>query len=325
MLASVDRIQDIKIKGESYVYKDKDGKEHTTPERILSITEAFKEKIAQETAEKAEKPSEEEVNRVIESNLSIIEGTIDELNQIPQPIIDEKYYDKETGKWNEYTEDNFPRDEGETDEVYTDRLNEANFKLVADFVNDQKQQFGTSLGSATVGRLAIAARPWEKDTSWATLRDSAGDWWTKESVTVTLPDGSIRTEDIEEYKEPKDKWHRGNQWDPVPLDEIVRNDPNPSSQFKKAANTILVKLNQIGTVTETLEVIKFAKLIGFKTIISHRSGDSEDTFIADLCVGTNSNQIKTGSLARSERVSKYNQLIRIEEELGKSSKMNKVN
>ena len=92
-----------------------------------------------------------------------------------------------------------------------------------------------------------------------------------------------------------------------------------------SANSILIKLNQIGTVTETLEVIKFAKLIGYKTIISHRSGDSEDTFISDLAVGTDSNQIKTGSLARSERVSKYNQLIRIEEELGKSSKMNKVN
>ena len=92
-----------------------------------------------------------------------------------------------------------------------------------------------------------------------------------------------------------------------------------------SANSILIKLNQIGTVTETLEVIKFAHLIGYKTIISHRSGDSEDTFIADLAVGTDSNQIKTGSLARSERVSKYNQLIRIEEELGKSSKMNKVN
>ncbi len=91
-----------------------------------------------------------------------------------------------------------------------------------------------------------------------------------------------------------------------------------------SANSILIKLNQIGTVTETLEVIKFAHLIGYKTIISHRSGDSEDTFIADLAVGTDSNQIKTGSLARSERVSKYNQLIRIEEELGKSSKMNKV-
>jgi len=91
-----------------------------------------------------------------------------------------------------------------------------------------------------------------------------------------------------------------------------------------SANSILIKLNQIGTVTETLEVIKFAKLIGYNTIISHRSGDSEDTFIADLAVGTDSNQIKTGSLARSERVSKYNQLIRIEEELGKYSKMNKV-
>ncbi len=92
-----------------------------------------------------------------------------------------------------------------------------------------------------------------------------------------------------------------------------------------SANSILIKLNQIGTVTETLEVIKFAQLIGYKTIISHRSGDSEDTFIADLAVGTDSNQIKTGSLARSERVSKYNQLIRIEERLGKFSKMNKVN
>ena len=95
--------------------------------------------------------------------------------------------------------------------------------------------------------------------------------------------------------------------------------------LNSSANSILIKLNQIGTVTETLEVIKFAQLIGYKTIISHRSGDSEDTFIADLAVGTDSNQIKTGSLARSERVSKYNQLIRIEEELGKSSKMNKIN
>ncbi len=92
-----------------------------------------------------------------------------------------------------------------------------------------------------------------------------------------------------------------------------------------SANSILIKLNQIGTVTETLEVIKFAQIIGFKTIISHRSGDTEDTFIADLAVGTNSNQIKTGSLARSERIAKYNQLIRIEEDLGRSAKMNKIN
>ena len=91
-----------------------------------------------------------------------------------------------------------------------------------------------------------------------------------------------------------------------------------------SSNAILIKLNQIGTVTETLDVIKFAQIIGFKTIISHRSGDSEDTFIADMAVGTNSNQIKTGSLARSERVAKYNQLLRIEEELGKKAIMNKI-
>ena len=94
--------------------------------------------------------------------------------------------------------------------------------------------------------------------------------------------------------------------------------------LNNSSNAILIKLNQIGTVTETLEVIKFAQIIGYKTIISHRSGDSEDTFIADLAVGTNSNQIKTGSLARSERVAKYNQLIRIEEQLGKKAKMNKI-
>jgi len=91
-----------------------------------------------------------------------------------------------------------------------------------------------------------------------------------------------------------------------------------------AANAILIKPNQIGTVTETLEVINFAKKNKFNTIISHRSGDSEDTFIADLVVATESSQIKTGSLARSERVSKYNRLLRIEEEIGKKSEMVKL-
>ena len=94
--------------------------------------------------------------------------------------------------------------------------------------------------------------------------------------------------------------------------------------LNNSSNAILIKLNQIGTVSETLEVIKFAQIIGYETIISHRSGESEDTFIADLAVGTNSSQIKTGSLSRSERVAKYNQLLRIEEELGKNAKMNKI-
>ena len=91
-----------------------------------------------------------------------------------------------------------------------------------------------------------------------------------------------------------------------------------------AANSILIKPNQIGTLTETLNVIDLAHKNGFKSIISHRSGDTEDTFIADLAVATNSSQIKTGSLARSERVAKYNRLLRIEDELGNSVKMAKV-
>ena len=82
------------------------------------------------------------------------------------------------------------------------------------------------------------------------------------------------------------------------------------------ANSILIKLNQIGTVTETLDTIEMAKEAGYTTVISHRSGETEDSFIADLAVGVNAGQIKTGSLCRSERMAKYNQLLRIEEELG---------
>ena len=85
---------------------------------------------------------------------------------------------------------------------------------------------------------------------------------------------------------------------------------------KGCANAILIKLNQIGTLTETLEAIAMAQRHGYKAIVSHRSGETEDTFIADLAVATNSGQIKTGSLSRSERIAKYNRLLKIEEELG---------
>jgi enolase len=88
---------------------------------------------------------------------------------------------------------------------------------------------------------------------------------------------------------------------------------------KKIANSVLIKVNQIGTLTETLETIKLAQENNYTAVISHRSGETEDTTIADLAVGTNAMQIKTGSMSRSERVAKYNQLLRIEEELeGKS-------
>ena len=85
------------------------------------------------------------------------------------------------------------------------------------------------------------------------------------------------------------------------------------------ANAVLVKVNQIGTLTETLEAIELAKRAGWGTVISHRSGETEDTFIADLAVAVNAGQIKTGSLARGERTAKYNQLLRIEEELGSAA------
>jgi len=114
----------------------------------------------------------------------------------------------------------------------------------------------------------------------------------------------------------------GNKVQIVGDDLFVTNSKRLTKGIKeKSANSILVKPNQIGTLTETLEVISIAKKANFNIIISHRSGDTEDTFIADLAVATMSSQIKTGSLARSERVAKYNRLLRVEEELGNQVKM----
>jgi len=86
------------------------------------------------------------------------------------------------------------------------------------------------------------------------------------------------------------------------------------------ANAILIKLNQIGSVTETIDAIELARKAGYKSIISHRSGETEDTFIADLAVATAAGQIKTGSASRTDRIAKYNQLLRIEEELGSTAR-----
>ena len=127
-----------------------------------------------------------------------------------------------------------------------------------------------------------------------------------------------------------DSWKKitdviGNKVQIVGDDLFVTNTKRLERGIKeKSANSILVKPNQIGTLTETLNVISMAKNENFNTIISHRSGDTEDTFIADLAVATESSQIKTGSLARSERVGKYNQLLRIEEELGNLIKMARI-
>ncbi len=104
-------------------------------------------------------------------------------------------------------------------------------------------------------------------------------------------------------------------------DVFVTNPKILSEGIKKGvANAILIKLNQIGTLTETMQTINLAKANGYKTIISHRSGESEDTFIADLAVATDAGQIKTGSISRTDRVAKYNQLIRIERQLKNKAK-----
>ena len=104
-------------------------------------------------------------------------------------------------------------------------------------------------------------------------------------------------------------------------DLFVTNPKRLKEGIKKcAANSILIKLNQIGTLSETLETIRLAQIAGYSAIVSHRSGETEDTFIADLTVATNCGQIKTGSLSRSERIAKYNRLIRIEQELGSAAK-----
>jgi enolase len=85
---------------------------------------------------------------------------------------------------------------------------------------------------------------------------------------------------------------------------------------KRVANSILIKINQIGTLSETFAAIEMAKRAGYTAVISHRSGETEDATIADIAVGTNAGQIKTGSMSRSDRIAKYNQLLRIEEDLG---------
>jgi enolase len=146
-------------------------------------------------------------------------------------------------------------------------------------------------------------------------------------LTSTYPIKSIEDPFAEEDWDAWNKISRtiGNKVQIVGDDLFVTNSKRLEKGIKEnSANSVLIKPNQIGTLTETLEVISMAKKANFKTVISHRSGDSEDTFIADLAVATMSSQIKSGSLARSERVAKYNRLLRIEEELGNHAKMARI-
>lgn len=138
--------------------------------------------------------------------------------------------------------------------------------------------------------------------------------WVKKYPLFSIEDG-LAEEDFEGWKVLTQTL--GKKVQLVGDDLFVTNSERLRKGVEtKMANAILIKLNQIGTVTETLDCIRLARESGFATIISHRSGETEDTFIADLAVAVGAGQIKTGSLCRSERLAKYNQLLRIEEELG---------
>ena len=140
--------------------------------------------------------------------------------------------------------------------------------------------------------------------------------WVDKYPIITIEDGMAEN-DWEGWKILTDKL--GDKVQIVGDDLFVTNTAILKQGIDKGiANSILIKLNQIGTVTETLAAIEMAKRAGYTAVISHRSGETEDSTIADLAVATSAGQIKTGSLSRSDRIAKYNQLIRIEEQLGTS-------
>jgi enolase len=140
---------------------------------------------------------------------------------------------------------------------------------------------------------------------------------------ISIEDG-MAEEDWEGWKEMTEKL--GSKIQIVGDDLFVTN----TKRLKKGielgvANSILIKLNQIGTLSETLDAIEMAKTAGYTAVVSHRSGETEDTTIADIVVGVNAGQIKTGAPSRTDRVCKYNQLLRIEEDLGDEAEYRGLN
>ncbi|MBI5535447.1 MAG: phosphopyruvate hydratase [Deltaproteobacteria bacterium] len=146
---------------------------------------------------------------------------------------------------------------------------------------------------------------------------SIWETFTKKYPIVSIEDG-LAQDDWDSWKKVTDRI--GKRVQLVGDDLFVTNPKRLAMGIEKGvANAILIKLNQIGSLTETLDTIRHATEHGYKSVISHRSGETEDSFIADLAVATNAGQIKTGSLSRSDRIAKYNQLLRIGDELGKGA------
>ncbi|HEU5340087.1 phosphopyruvate hydratase [Edaphobacter sp.] len=159
----------------------------------------------------------------------------------------------------------------------------------------------------------------KSDKSEKTSAEMAAFWenWVRQYPIVSLEDG-LAEDDWDGWKLMTEKI--GDIVQLVGDDLFVTNTTRLQQGIEqKIANSILIKVNQIGTISETLDAIELARRYGYTSIISHRSGETEDTFIADLAVGTGAGQIKTGSASRTDRIAKYNQLLRIEEELGQAA------
>jgi len=190
------------------------------------------------------------------------------------------------------------------------------------------QAAGYAAGKDIVLALDCAASELHKDGKYTFKKSGAGTkdaegmvklyaGWLDQYPIVSIEDG-MSEDDWDGWKLLTEAV--GDRCQLVGDDLFVTNTERLARGIEQGvANSILIKVNQIGTLTETLEAIEMARAAGYLSVISHRSGETEDTFIADLAVGTGAGQIKTGSASRSDRVAKYNQLIRIEQQLGNAA------
>ncbi|WP_068081118.1 phosphopyruvate hydratase [Novosphingobium rosa] len=202
--------------------------------------------------------------------------------------------------------------------------NIASTRAALDFIGASVEKAGFKLGTDVHLALDCAATEFFKNGKYEISGEGLSlspvefaDYLTKLSqdyAIISIEDG-MSEDDFEGWKALTDKI--GDKVQLVGDDLFVTNPKRLTMGIEKGlANSLLVKVNQIGTLTETLEAVSIAQRAGYTAVMSHRSGETEDSTIADLAVATNCGQIKTGSLARSDRLAKYNQLIRIEEELG---------
>jgi enolase len=200
----------------------------------------------------------------------------------------------------------------------------ASHEAAIQMILDAIEAAGYKAGEQIAIGLDCAASEFYKDGKYLLAAEgltlSAPEWtdimatWVDKYPIISIEDGMAES-DWDGWKHLYDRL--GSKVQLVGDDLFVTNTKILKEGIeKRVANSILIKINQIGTLTETFAAIEMAKRAGWTNVISHRSGETEDSTIADIAVGTNAGQIKTGSMSRSDRVAKYNQLLRIEEDLG---------